>query len=224
MKTLLITGGTGDIGQAIIEKFSTEKFHVLMPTRTELDLEIPASIERYLQHVPNTIDVFVHCAGVNVPKPIAEIALTDIEKTMQINAMSFYKITHELVKHNKINANGFILGVSSIYGFLARRGRFSYSASKHCLNGMMKTLAIELGGQNIKVNTVAPGFVDTRLTRQNNDEKTIEGFKRKIPLGRLAAPKDIAEVAYFLCSDANRFLTGQEIVVDGGYSIGGFEQ
>lgn len=224
MQTLLITGGTGEIGKAIVERFSAEKFNIIAPARTELNLEDNASVEKFLHQLNATVDVFVHCAGFNSPKLIADIALTDIEKTMQINAMSFYKICHDLVKNKKLNSNAFILGVSSIYGFLARKGRFSYSASKHCLNGMVKTLALELGGQNIKVNTVAPGFVDTRMTRQNNDEKTIEGFKQKIPLGRLAMPMDIAEVAYFLCSPANRFLTGQEIVVDGGYSIGGFEQ
>lgn len=224
MSTLLITGGSGEIGAAIVEKFSQEKFDVIAPTRTELNLDNNSSIDNFLQKLTQNIDVFIHCAGFNSPQLFVNSTLPDVEKTMQINALSFYKIAHDLIKNNKLKANGFILGVSSIYGFLSRAGRFSYTASKHCLNGMMKTLAIELGPKNIKVNTVAPGFVDTRMTRQNNNEQAIERFRQKIPLGRLATPIDIAEVAYFLCSPANRFITGQDIVVDGGYTAGGFEQ
>ncbi|MFX8339388.1 SDR family oxidoreductase, partial [Acinetobacter baumannii] len=82
--------------------------------------------------------------------------------------------------------SGCILGVSSIYGDFSRKNRLAYAASKHALNAMIKTMALELGGDNIRVNGIAPGFVDTQLTRKNNDQATIDGFKRKIPLGRLA--------------------------------------
>ena len=75
---------------------------------------------------------------------------------------------------------------------------------------------------NIKVNSLSPGFVDTKLTRKNNDNQKIKEWENKIPLNRLANPNDIAEVAYFLCND-NKYITGQDIVVDGGYTIGGFE-
>jgi 3-oxoacyl-[acyl-carrier protein] reductase len=223
-KVVFLTGSTGEIGHAIKQRFIEEGYDVVAPSRQEMDLESNQSIENFLQTLNAPADVFVHCAGFNEPKVISAISSHDIEKTMQINSMSFYKICHYLTKNQKINADGYILGVSSIYGFLSRKGRFSYSASKHCLNGMIKTLAIELGVKNIKVNAIAPGFVDTKMTRQNNDQAKIASFQQKIPLGRLAHPTDIANVAYFLCSKENQFLTGQEIVVDGGYSVGGFEQ
>ncbi len=89
---------------------------------------------------------------------------------------------------------------------------------------MIKTLAIDLGRLNIKVNAVSPGFVDTSLTRNNNSLAKIRSFKQKIPLGRLANTDDIAEVAYFMCSLENRYITGQQIIVDGGYTVGGFEE
>lgn len=224
-RTLFLTGGTGEIGSAIASRFREAGYHVLAPSRAEMDLEQEQTIQHWLDSLGSQrIDVFVHCAGFNTPKTIADIERRDIEKTLQINAMSFYTLCHGLIRKAHLQPGGAILGISSIYGFLVRKGRFSYSASKHCLNGMVKTLAIELGPKNIRANILAPGFVDTRMTRQNNSETVIEGFRQKIPLGRLAEPADIAEVAWFLCSPDNRYLTGQEIVVDGGYSIGGFEQ
>ena len=113
--------------------------------------------------------------------------------------------------------------ISSIYGFPARNGRLPYVASKHALVGIAKTLAIELGPSNILVNAVSPGYVDTKMTSANNDAATIERFRAGIPLGRLAEPAEIADVVAFLCGGGNRYLTGQDIVVDGGYSIGGFQ-
>jgi 3-oxoacyl-[acyl-carrier protein] reductase len=95
--------------------------------------------------------------------------------------------------------------------------------SKHALIGAARTLAIEYGARNVMVNTVSPGYVDTKLTRQNNDAATIERFRLGIPLRRLAAPEDIAEVCSFLCSTRNRYLTGQDIVVDGGFTCGGYQ-
>lgn len=224
MKTLFMTGATGAIGAAIQAKFIAQQYTVIAPTRAELDLADSESVARYLQNFKHPLDVFIHCAGFNEPKPIHDISMDDFSKTMQINAVSYYQMTQSLLQQQALNQGGHILGLSSIYGAISRKGRFSYAASKHCLNGMTKTLALELGHLDIKVNTIAPGFVDTPLTRKNNSPEKIEEFKKKIPLARLATAADIAEVAYFLCSPQNQFITGQEIIVDGGYTIGGFEQ
>jgi 3-oxoacyl-[acyl-carrier protein] reductase len=118
---------------------------------------------------------------------------------------------------------GHILAVSSIYGSIARDRRSSYVMSKHALNGLIKTLAIELGRHNILVNAISPGFVDTAMTRSNNTVERIRQFENLIPLGRMAAPPEIARVAWFLCSRHNTYITGQDIVVDGGFMAGGFQ-
>ena len=89
---------------------------------------------------------------------------------------------------------------------------------------MIKTLALELAPQGIKVNALSPGFVATRMTYQNNSTETIDKIKSRIPLGELAKPEEIANVALFLCSKSNTYITGQTIIVDGGYTIGGFEE
>ena len=224
MKTLLLTGGTGEIGSAILEKFKSEQYHVIAPSRQALNLEIPAHIQHFLTNLTHQIDAFVHCAGFNHPKRFDDITDHDIHSTLQINTLSFYSMSQYLIKHQRFTKPGAILAISSIYGEFARKGRFSYAASKHALNGMVKTLALELGPSNIKVNAVSPGFVDTIMTRKNNSAEIIEDFKKKIPLGNLARTEDIAEIVYFLCSDKNRYINGQCIIADGGYSIGGFQE
>lgn len=96
--------------------------------------------------------------------------------------------------------------------------------SKHALIGLIKTAAIELGRYNIKVNAIFPGFVDTNLKRKNNDSNKIKFLEEGIPLGNMAKPADIANVAYFLCSEKNTYITGQDITVDGGFICGGFQK
>lgn len=124
----------------------------------------------------------------------------------------------------KKNNNGHILAISSIYGIISRRGRLSYAMSKHALAGLVQTLAIELGPFNIKVNALAPGVIETKMTKKNNSQETITSLKAGIPLGRLGSPHDIARAAFYLCSEENSFITGQTVVVDGGYIIGGFQK
>jgi len=116
-----------------------------------------------------------------------------------------------------------VLVISSLYGFLARSGRLPYVISKHGLNGAVKTLAIELAPYGVLVNSLSPGYIGTKMTYQNNSEETIAKLVLGIPLGRLGSAEDIAEVAEFLCSKKNKYINGQDIVVDGGFSIGGFQ-
>src|SRR5436853_445273 len=144
-KTLFLTGGAGEIGSAIAERFQTAGYRLIAPRRAEMDLENEQEIGAFMASLKGErIDAFIHCAGFNSPKTIQQIAREDIDRTMQINALSFYSLCHGLINGKHLQQGGAILGVSSIYGFLVRKGRFSYSASKHCLNGMVKTLALEL--------------------------------------------------------------------------------
>ena len=223
MKTLFITGGRGDIGQAIVAKFRQNNYEVIAPDSGCLDLGHLNHIEDYVQTLP-AVDAFIHCAGINHPKPFITIEVADLEKTLMINALAFYKITQSLITQNKLNTNGHILGISSIYGEISRKDRFSYTAAKYCLNGMIKNLALELGKKQIKVNGLSPGFVDTKLTRKNNTQDIIDRLERSIPLGHMACSDDIAKAAYFFASDENRYISGQIIIADGGYLAGGFQE
>lgn len=217
MRKVFITGASGDIGLAIKNKFLDSNNEVVAPTHEELDLQRTDSINNYFKSSSKDFDVIVYCAGFNAPKTIEELLIDDIEKTYKINALAFFEIAKILSPYMKHNKQGHILAISSLYGTISRTGRLAYTASKHSLNGMMKTLACELGKYNILVNTLSPGFVDTKMTRKNNSFEQIENLRKKIPLKRLATTNDIAETAYYLCSEKNSYITGQDIIVDGGF-------
>src|SRR6185295_10930291 len=96
--------------------------------------------------------------------------------------------------------------------------RVSYTASKAAVNGMTRSLAVELAPHGVLVNALAPGYVDTELTRRNNSPREIAAFTAAIPQGRMGKPREIAEAALFLCSEANSYMTGQVVALDGGYT------
>ena len=222
MKKVFITGGNGEIGSSIVEIFKNNGYEVISPNSKELDLRDSKLIDEYFNH-NNNFDIFIHCAGINNPSLIEDLDFNNIKETMQINTFSFYEILKKLMPYQKING-GYVLAVSSIYGQISRAGRAAYAMSKHALIGLIKTAAIELGRYNIKVNAISPGFVDTNLTRKNNDSNKIKFLEEGIPLGNMAKPTDIANVAYFLCSEKNTYITGQDITVDGGFICGGFQK
>lgn len=222
MKKLFITGGSGDIGKSIINLFRTRDFEVIAPTSKELDLASIGTIDAYFADKEIDADCFIHCAGINLPKKIDEINDEVFFKTLTINSVSFFKIVQKLVPSLTRN-QGTVLAVASIYGVISRPGRLAYSASKHALIGMAQTLALELGPKKIRVNALSPGFIETSLTHQNNSPEVIQDLILSIPLGRLGTVNDVAEAAYFLCSPQSAYFNGQNIIMDGGYLAGGFQ-
>jgi 3-oxoacyl-[acyl-carrier protein] reductase len=113
---------------------------------------------------------------------------------------------------------GRILNTSSILGIVTKEGRAAYSMTKAALNALTRSAALEFGAGGVLVNSLAPGYVDTELTRKNNSPKEMTSIISSIPLGRMADPQELAKVAGFLVSDQNTYLTGQTIVVDGGFT------
>lgn len=223
MKQVLLTGATGGIGSAIKREFIKSGYKVVPLSSVDVDLTDRESIDSYFSNNKMQFDVVIHCAGINNPKLFEEIDYQDIDKTLDVNLLSFYRILHWVVPQMKKRKSGHILGISSIYSVISRAKRLPYAISKHGMQGLIKTLALEFGSHNILINSISPGFIDTKLTRRNISPKEIEGLKKKIALGRLAAPQEIAKAAMFLCSSDNTYLTGQNIIVDGGFVIGGFE-
>lgn len=223
IENVFITGAHGDIGKSIREIFLLNGFNVISPSSLELDLSNASSIDNYFSKNNLRISILIYCAGINDPKSFNLVTETDVLKTMEVNTFSFFRLIQRVTPFMIEENRGYIAGISSLYSFLGRNGRIPYAMSKHAMNGLMKTLAIELGCYNILVNNISPGIVDTELTRKNNSQEKIRLFEQMIPLARLATPNDIAEIVYFLCSAKNRYITGQNIVVDGGFSIGGFQ-
>jgi 3-oxoacyl-[acyl-carrier protein] reductase len=220
---VIVLGARGDIGAAIVEQFRREGHPVTAVGRQEFDLQRPDEIDDYFSKQRLGWRILVHCAGLNRPKRFDETSVQEIEDSLQANLIGFLRVLKHVSATLTDGQGGRVVMLSSIYGSLGRAGRLPYVMSKHALIGAARTLAIEYGASNVMVNTLSPGYVDTKLTRQNNDAATIERFRSGIPVRRLAAPEDIAEVCSFLCSTRNSYLTGQDIVVDGGFTCGGFQ-
>ena len=128
------------------------------------------------------------------------------------------KLLRNFVSSMKAQHYGKIVNIGSIWGIVSKPGRVIYSASKHGIHGVTKTLAVELAEYNILVNTVCPGFTLTELTRKNNTEEQIVQIGEAIPMKRMAEPKEIADAVCYLVSERNTYITGQLIAVDGGYT------
>jgi 3-oxoacyl-[acyl-carrier protein] reductase len=221
-KYLFITGGNGEIGKAILSQF--KDFEVISPSSKEMDCSDINSIKKYIKEVNIVkLDVLIHCAGINNPKTYLESTDESLSNIMSINTFSFLYIIQELSKYF-IENNTKILAISSIYGSISRVGRLEYTISKSALNGMVKTLALELASKGIIINSISPGFIETKLTYKNNSKRTIDDIISKIPVGRLGLPEEIAWYVKFLCSAQNNYLTGQNLIIDGGYLIGGFQK
>jgi NAD(P)-dependent dehydrogenase (short-subunit alcohol dehydrogenase family) len=216
--TALVTGASRGIGAAIAAVLVEDGFSVLVPTRAAMDLRSDASIDTYVRSVAGPIHVLVNTAGINLISPLSAIADSDLQETLQTNLLAPFRLSRSLAPRMMDSGSGRIVNVSSIWSMVARGGRTAYSISKAALNGLTRSLAIELAPFNILVNAVAPGYVLTDLTRQNNTEAELGEISRAIPLGRLAQPAEIAAVVAFLCSPRNTYITGQTIVVDGGYT------
>ena len=219
----LVLGGKGDIGSAITQKLSLNGVEATGVARTDFDLTCPNQIAAYFKESGNQFDILIHSSGLNNPKNFDELTDAEIRESLNANVLGFLDIIRELTPYWKRTGFGRVLVISSLYGFLGRKGRLPYVMSKHALNGAVKTLAIELASYGVLVNALSPGYIATKLTFKNNSTETIERLVSGIPVGRMGTPEDIAEVALFLCSPANQYINGQDIVVDGGYSIGGFQ-
>jgi len=217
-RTALITGSTGGIGNSLVSSLK-ENVNVLSPTRKELDLSSNSSIDDYISSLDVPIDIIVNCAGIHKAGNCEDLTTHDFQNILQINLIAPFQIISGLVKGMKERKYGRILNISSIWSIVSKEKRSIYSASKSGLDGLTRTLALELAPFNILVNSIAPGYVNTDMIQQYNSKKELEKIKQIIPLNRFAEPSEIAELAKFLSSEKNSYITGQIIPIDGGYVI-----
>jgi 3-oxoacyl-[acyl-carrier protein] reductase len=221
MKNTLVISGNGDIGTSISDEFS-KKSTVTSSTRSDLDLSSKDSVDNYLKSIVTIYDNVIFCAADNKLDYFESNDIESIQKSFDINFMSFIKIVHYLITKNLLSKSSSIVLISSLYSRYGRVGRFPYSVSKHALQGIMKNLALELSQYDIRVNSITPGFIDTKLTRNNLSKEDIVKLETRIPLKRLGNVKDISNMALYLCSEKASYLTGQDITIDGGFIAGGF--
>jgi len=214
----LITGGNRGIGKSIVAKFVENSIEVIVPTRKELDLSSDKSIEEFSSKFKTPIDILINNAGINEISILEDLSDSRISDVLNINLVAPIKLIRNLLPLLKKSKSAKIVNISSIWSIVSKEGRSIYSVSKSGLNALTRSLAIELGDIPVLINSVAPGYINTELTLKNNSAEQLEIINELIPLKRLAEPQEIAELVFFLSSPQNTYMTGQVIVIDGGYT------
>jgi len=217
---VLITGGSRGIGKAVMKKYEEEGHITICPAREELDLLDKDSVLAFIQkYEKETFDCIINNAGINPLNLIEDISVDDLYDCIQVNLLSPALLVRSLVRGMKAQERGYIINIGSIWGVVSKEKRAAYSMSKNGIHGLTNTLAVELGQYNILVNTVCPGFTKTELTAQNVPPELEKELCLEVPLGRFAQPEEIANIIYWLGSENNTYLTGQKVVVDGGFTV-----
>lgn len=216
----LITGGSRGIGKAAAKLFADRGYEVILPTRQELDLLDGNSVDRFVERMSlESIDTVVNNAGINEIDLLENVSDAQLEQMLMTDLISPIRLLRGLIPQLRKSPAGRIVNIGSVWAVVSKQGRSIYSAAKNGLHGITNALAIELSEAGILVNTVCPGFTRTELTQKNNTPEQIAQLNCQIPLGRMAEPEEIAKLIYFLGSVENTYITGQKIVIDGGYTI-----
>ncbi len=235
-KKAIVTGGTRGIGKSIVKKLwqlgcnviatgtniSSKKFLSKQRLRyLELDLSDNASIYSFIDKVSKLkqIDILVNNAGINIIEPIDKLEKDNWDKIIQVNLTGPMLLSKQVALMMKKRKRGRVLNVSSIWGVIAKEKRNSYAASKTGLIGLTRAMSLDLAPFNILVNTLCPGFTLTELTKASLSKSEIEELSAEVPLKRFAKVEEIANAAAFLCSDLNTYITGQTLVIDGGFTV-----
>ena len=240
----LVTGAGRGIGATIARYLAEAGAEVVLLSRTLSELQTVAqqiaeaggrasirqcdvidakALRAIIDELPR-LDILVNNAGTNIPEPMIEVSDEHLDHLLNLNIRSCFIAAQAAVKKmlqdpERAKKGGSVIHISSQMGHIGSPNRTVYCTTKHAIEGLTKAMAIELAEHNIRVNSVAPTFVDTPLVRQvvNTDEKRAFLFS-KIPLGHLAETEDIAAAVAYLASPAARMVTGTCLKVDGGWT------
>ena len=227
----LVTGGTRGIGAAITARLLAEGVDVIV-TGSRADGHAPGGcayhavdfadrqkIEAFADRVAGErLDILVNNAGINRIAPFADIANADFDRIQDVNLRSAFLLCRAVIPGMRARRYGRIVNISSIFGVISKEFRASYSASKFALDGLTAALAAEVAADNVLANCVAPGFIDTDLTRTVLGESGMAELSARIPARRLGMPDEIAAFVSWLVGPENTYITGQTLVIDGGFS------
>lgn len=240
-KTALITGATRGIGKSVADVFiavgakviltgtNPDEISQLNANETgnseiewiEADFSSIQGVINFLNRLEENIniDICVNNAGINIIKPFTEYSVDELSRLVNIDLAAPFMVTQRLIPGMKARGFGRVVNIASIWSEISKAERSLYTMAKAGLAGLTRTLAVEYSQYNVLVNAVSPGFTKTELTAKSLTALEIEMLSKNIPAGRLAEPIEIARTVLFLCSELNSYISGQNIVVDGGYTI-----
>lgn len=236
-KKALIIGASGGIGLACAEKFIEEGAEVLGSYRKtdisirekyrdvfsefRLDLSDSESISSVIRAEIKKfggVDILVNAAGITCPEPFFSSDAEKWENVIFCNLLGTYSVMQSVIVPILARKKGSIVNISSVFGIRGGKGQSSYCASKAGIIGLTKSAAVELADKKIRVNAVAPGYIETAMT-DGFDEKFRKKCIENIPMKRFGKAEEVAELCAFLASDRSEYITGQTFVIDGGLSI-----
>lgn len=239
-KTVIVTGGSRGIGKAIVLKFSELGANVVINYVNSEDkanelattilnnggqaLVVQADVANYEDSkklIDKTIeefgkvDVLINNSGITKDNLMLRMSESDFDKVISVNLKGTWNMCKNITRHYLKNKSGSIINISSVVGLIGNAGQANYVASKAGIIGLTKSLAKEFGSRGIRVNAIAPGFIETEMT---NDlpENVKEEYLKQIPLNKLGNPIDVANACAFLASQDANYITGQVINVNGG--------
>lgn len=242
-KRALVTGGSRGIGRDIVLAFLREGASVWYVDLAEGDsLEeyesvakehggtasfreanvadeqsVTAAIEEILKEAEG-LDVLVNNAGITRDNLLFRMSAKEWNDVLSVNLTSAFFTSRLVVRQMAKQRSGSVINVASIVGIIGNGGQANYSASKAGMIGLTKSMAREVAARNVRINAVAPGFINTKMTEALNEEQQ-NALKSQIPMGRIGEPEEVAKVIVFLASDLASYLTGQVIHITGGLGM-----
>ncbi|MFD7923204.1 3-oxoacyl-[acyl-carrier-protein] reductase [Streptomyces sp. NPDC059740] len=231
-RSVLVTGGNRGIGLAIARAFAEAGDKVAITYRSgeppagflavKCDINDTAQVDAAYKEIEEThgpVEVLVANAGVTRDQLLMRMSEEDFTSVLDTNLTGTFRVVKRANRGMLRARKGRVVLISSVVGLLGQAGQANYAASKAGLVGFARSLARELGSRNITFNVVAPGFVDTDMTRALSDEQRTD-ILGQVPLGRYAQPEEIASAVRFLASDEAAYITGAVVPVDGGLGMG----
>ncbi len=233
---IILTGATGVIGNSILDKLVSAGSNIVATGTNEgklkkiqdkyknvnilkFDISDHSRIEDFVENcckaLSNKIDILINNAGITEDNLSIRMKEEEWKRVIDINLSSTFFMTKHVIKKMLKSKNGKIINITSVVGHTGNIGQANYAASKAGIIAMSKSLAIEYGKKNIKVNCVSPGFILSEMTNKISDEHT-EILKSRISLNKFGNPEDVANTIAFLSSDLSDYITGETIHVNGG--------
>lgn len=227
----LVTGGTRGIGAAIAERLHADGADVVATGRRAdgtppegcafraVDFADSGKVEAFAAEVAGMeVSILVNNAGINKIAPFAEVDLEDFDRIQRVNLRAPFLLCRAVLPGMRRRRWGRIVNIGSVFGLISREERGAYSASKFGLDGLTASLAAEVAADGVLANTVAPGFIDTDLTRAVLGKAEIEALTARVPMKRLGTAKEISALVSWLAGPENTYMSGQQVVIDGGFS------
>ena len=238
-RTVVISGASRGLGLACARAFAERGADVVMLSRSADELEQaaatlrstggkaqaivcdvtqPQQVERVFTALPRC-DVLVNNAGGNRPEPFIDVPLETLDRLLALNVRSLFHVAQQAARRMVVQRSGCVINMSSQMGHVGAANRTVYCMTKHAVEGLTKAMAVELGPFGIRVNSVAPTYIETPLTKPFFEDAAFrQDTLRRIPLGRIGKVEEVAAAVVYLASDGASLVTGTSLLVDGGYT------